>query len=298
MTLFQGPIRAPLPRDLDWRDQSWRSHPLARGMVGGLYPGAGFRDFANPSRLVTDDGINSLPVVTPSAEMGIAWDFSGSKTATMGNWGNEYWSGTTAQFSITLIIDRFVAGTSCIIAKADSNGMMWEIFDISTSGNLGRLAWYVRGSGGAYLEMITNTPPAGVVHTDRPNVITVSVNMALSGSSRMGVHINSVDVSTSVTESGDMSGGIANNASEIILGYWAPDGSYYWPGKLGGVWFHDHALSALEIQILHGQTTRYSFLPTHQDDWVYGLVSSPPVGGVLFRRTFNNVFRSGSRSSA
>lgn len=269
-----GPIRAPLPRDLDWRDQSWRSRIGGRGMVGGLYPGAGFRDFVG-GRLVTDDGIHSLPAVTPSAEMGIAWDFSGSKTATMGNWGNEYWSGTTAQFSITLIIDRFVAGTSCIIAKADSNGMMWEIFDISTSGNLGRLAWYVRGSGGAYLEMITNTPPAGVVHTDRPNVITVSVNMALSGSSRMGVHINSVDVSTTVTESGDMSGGIANDASAIILGYWNPSSQYYWPGKLGGLWFHNRALTDREIQILHSQMSRYAWMPVHEDDWEYGLAAVP-----------------------
>lgn len=277
MTLYHGPIRAPLPRDLDWRDQSWRSRIGGRGMVGGLYPGYGFRDFAG-GRLVTSDGIHSLPAVTPSADLGIAWDFSGSKTATMGNWGNDVWCGASAQFSITLVIDRFYTGTSTILAKADGSGLAWEVFDISTSGNLGRIGWLVYGSGGSYIGMYTNAPAAGVVKTDAPNVITVTCDMTLSGSDRIQAYINGVNVSSGFESSGDISGGINNNASEIIFGYYAPTSGFYWPQKLGGVWFHGHALSALEIQILHAQTTRYAWMPWIQDDWVYGLGSTPPSG--------------------
>lgn len=275
MLTHPGPIRPPLPRDLDWRDQSWRSRIGGRGMVGGLYPGYGFRDFVQ-GRPVTNDGVHDLPAVTPSAEMGLVWDFSGSKVASMGNWGNEYWAGPGKQFSITCIVNTInpSSGNGCILSKATDTHLAWEVFAISTTGGLNRIGFWVRSDSGGYLEMITNTP-SFTVPTDRPVVITCTYNHNASGSDRLHVYINGQDVSSGYSAVGDFTDGIADNESSVIMGFWQPDNMFHWGGKVGGLWFHNRALTDMEIQILHSQTGRYAWMPVHEDDWEYGLAAVP-----------------------
>jgi|GEM_PF-3994493 len=256
------PGRWPSASLLDRASHQWRQHPLAQGLISGLLPAWGWCDYISSQPVMGYTGSYDLPDPIAHPTLGQAWDFAGSRRITLGNWGNEHWAGAGKAFSITAVVERINAhsGDGCIIAKADSSGMTWDLWALSTGGGYNRLQWTIRGAAGAYLIMYTHEP-SFTIEEDRPCVITCTYDHSRSGSDRIRAYINGQDVSSGYSESGDFSAGASDNSAQIILGCFAPDNSYFWPGRLGGLWMHNRALTPAEVWQLYAPQTRSHLLP-------------------------------------